>query len=806
MRIEQIGRDLRHALRVIARMPLLAAVVIISLGVGIGVNTTVFSWIQLFVFNPLPGVRGGGTFELVEARAETGTYPGTSWTEYRDLRERLPAFEDLLAFRMLPVNVGETGQTERTYALLVSGNYFSALDIRPALGRFLRPEETSRPGGEPVVILSHDYWQTRLGGAPDVLQKSIRVNGRDLVIVGVTPDGFQGTVLGLQFDLWMPATLAPAILPGTRELEDRNSRGYSVMGRLQRGAHRAEAQAQLEGVMRDLARTFPATNATMTGEVLPFWQQPRGPQRMFLQGLLLLQGVMLLLLLAVCGNTANLLLARASTRKREIGIRLAIGAGPWRIARLLVIENLVLALAAAAVGVVVAIWGSQALRSVPLSTALPVKFQTSVDVLGLAFAALLGVCCAVVFGAAPALQLARVDPQLALRSGDRTASRNRLRNILMAVEVALAVMVLVVAGLFLQSFRDTRSTDPGFRREGVLLAAYDLSDLQLDENGAREFSRRVIEKARALPGVEMASLAVSVPLDIHGMPLRTFALEGRASDPARPDRAISNIVSEGYFRTLGISIVRGRDFADLADTTSPRQVAVNEAFVERFLPGLEPLGRVLENRERRYTIAAVVRNSTYESFGEAPTPMLYFSYRDRPSAQVEIHLLTRPGSESLLAPELRRIVRELDPALPVYNVRTMTDHVETNLFLRRIPARMFAVLGPLLLVLAAIGIYGVVAYTVAHRTTEIGVRLALGATPARIVRQVIRESLTVILMGAAVGWIAVFIVNAHINRGPFDFGAFVGVPALLLGVATFACWVPARRAAAVDPMRALRTD
>ncbi len=265
-------------------------------------------------------------------------------------------------------------------------------------------------------------------------------------------------------------------------------------------------------------------------------------------------------------------------------------------------------------------------------------------------------------------------------------------------------------------------------------------------------------------------------------------------------------MSEGYFRTLGIPIVRGRDFADLADTTSPRQVAVNEAFVERFLPGLEPLGRVLENRERRYTIAAVVRNSTYESFGEAPTPMLYFSYRDRPSAQVEIHLLTRPGSESLLAPELRRIVRELDPALPVYNVRTMTDHVETNLFLRRIPARMFAVLGPLLLVLAAIGIYGVVAYTVAHRTTEIGVRLALGATPARIVRQVIRESLTVILMGAAVGWIAVFIVSAHINRGPFDFGAFVGVPALLLGVATFACWVPARRAAAVDPMRALRTD
>jgi len=807
MQIEQVWRDLRHALRVIARMPLLAAVVIISLGVGIGVNTTVFSWIQLFVFDPLPGVRAGGTFELVEPRAETGTYPGTSWVEYRDLRERMPAFEDLLAFRMLPVNVGETSRTERTYALLVSGNYFSALDLRPALGRFLRPEEASRPGGEPVVIVSHDYWQTRLGGTLDVLERTIRVNDRDLTVVGVTPDGFQGTVLGLQFDLWMPATLATAILSGTRELEDRNLRGYSVMGRLKRGANRAEAQAQFDSVMQELARTFPAANQTMKGEVLPFWQQPRGPQRMFLQALFILQGVMLLLLLAVCGNTANLLLARASARKREIGVRLAIGAGPWRIVRLLIVENLVLALAAAAVGTVIAVWGTQALRSVPLSTALPVRFQTSVNLLGLTFATLLGMGCALVFGAAPALQLARVDPQLAMRSGERTVSRNRMRNVLMATEVALAIAVLVVAGLFLQSFRDTQSTDPGFRREGVLLATYDLSGGEVDDAAAREFARRVVDKARALPGVEMASLAASVPLDIHGMPLRTFALEGRASDPERPDRAISNIVSPGYFSTLGISIVRGRDFADLADTTSPLQVVVNEAFVQHFLQGLQPIGRGLESRERRYTIAGVVRNSTYESFGEAPTPMLYFSYRDRPWRSAEIHVLTRPGSETLLAPELRRIVRELDPALPVYNVRTMTDHVETNLFLRRIPARMFAVLGPLLLVLAAIGIYGVVAYTVAHRTAEIGLRLALGATPGRIVRQVIRESLTVILMGAAVGWIAVFVVSAHINRGaPFDFAAFVGVPALLLAIATFACWIPARRAAAVDPMLALRQD
>jgi predicted permease len=807
MHIDEIGRDLKHALRVIARMPLLAAVVIISLGVGIGVNTTVFSWIQLFVFDPLPGVRGGGSFMLVEAKAETGTYPGASWLEYRDLRERLPAFEDLLAFRMLPVNVGERSRTERTYAQFVSANYFSALGIEPALGRFLRPEEALRAGGDTVLVISHDYWQTRLGGRADVLQRTLRVNDRELTIVGVTPEGFQGTVLGLQFDIWMPATLAPAIVAGSRELDDRNLRGYSLMGRLSAGSTRAQAQTQLDAAMQDLASAHPASNRTTTGEILPFWQQPRGPQRMFLQALLVLQAILLLLLLAVCGNTANLLLARASARTREIGVRLAIGAGPSRIVRLLVVENLLLALTGAALGGLIAAWGTEALRSVPLTMALPVRFQTNVDGVGLTFAALLGIGCALVFGAAPSFQLSRIDPHLALRSGERAASRNRLRNVLMGAEVALAIMVLIVAGLFLQSFRDTRAIDPGFRREGVLLAAYDLSGRNADDRSAREFARRLVEKAAALPGVESVSIAASVPLDIHGMPLRSFVLEGRASDPSTPDRTLSNVVSPAYFRTLGIRVVRGTDFAEFSDTASPAQVVVNEAFAERFLNGLEPLGRRLENRGRTYVIAGVVANSMYESFGEPPTPMLYFSYRDRPAGMGELHLLTRPGTETLLAPELRRIVRELDSSLPLYNVRTMNDHVETNLFLRRIPARMFVVLGPLLLILAAIGIYGVVAYAVAQRTREIGVRLALGATPRRVVKQIVREGLRVVGIGAALGWIAVYIVNVHINSGdPFDSGAFIAVPALLVAVAAVACWIPARRAARVDPMVALRHD
>ena len=361
----------------------------------------------------------------------------------------------------------------------------------------------------------------------------------------------------------------------------------------------------------------------------------------------------------------------------------------------------------------------------------------------------------------------------------------------MAAEVALALAVLIVAGLFLQSFRDTRDLDPGFRRDGILLATYDIQGRDVMEPEASSFARRLLERLREAPDVTAAALATNVPLDIHGMPLRGFSARGTRARCGAEDRSLSNVVSPDYFATLGIPVVAGEGFAPMSDTARPAQVVVNEEFVRRFVDGGDALGRRLENRGRTYVIAAVVKTTTYDAFGEAPKPMLYFSYRDRPSPMAEIHLLTRPGSEAMVAPHVRRIVRELDPSLPVYNVRTMTDHVETNLFLRRIPARMFAVLGPLLLALAAIGIYAVVAYSVAQRTTEIGVRLALGATPAHVVRQVIRESLKVVGIGAGIGWVLVWIVNAHINRsGPLSLPAFVGVPMLLMIVATVACWIP----------------
>ena len=376
----------------------------------------------------------------------------------------------------------------------------------------------------------------------------------------------------------------------------------------------------------------------------------------------------------------------------------------------------------------------------------------------------------------------------------------------MGAQVALAVIVLVAAAIFYRSFSETRDMDPGFRREGVLLAAYDLSGRNIDTTGARLFAAKLLDKARALPGVASAAISTSVPLDIHGLPNRSFSVEGRARTDASEDLALANTVTPGYFQTMGIPMRAGRDFAELTAADAAPQAIVNEEFVRRYLDGGEAIGRRLTIRSRTYSIIGVVRTSTYDSFGERPKPIIYTSYRDRPSGGGEIHLRTRPGAEALLAPEIQRIVRELDPTLPLYDVRTLAEHVDKNLFLRKIPARMFVVLGPLLLVLAAIGIYAVVAYTVSHRTAEIGVRIALGATAGNVVRQILRETLRVVGIGAMIGLLMAFLVAIHAMRGaPINLTIFLGVPAVLMLVATGASWIPARRASRVDPVVALRT-
>ena len=805
--IENLLADLRNAGRTIRRMPGLAAVIVVSLAIGIGVNTTIFSWIQMILFQPLPAVSRASNFLLVELRTQTGGYPGASWLEYRALQTQVPALQDIVASQMVPFNVGVRGQTERTFGQLVSGNYFSALGLKPAIGRFIRPEEAERPGTEPVIVISYDYWQTRFSGAPAAVGQKVHVNERDLTVIGVAPREFQGTMLPLKFDLWAPATMAPALLGGARGLEDRSARGFSLIGIIRPGATRAEAQAELSTAMVQQAHDYPEASAGISGEILSFWDAPRGPQRMLISGLAVLQGVMLVLLLAVCGNTANLMLARGSTRQREMAVRVALGAGRWRIVSLVLSENMLLALLGAGLGAAIAVWGTTALRMAPMIGRFPILFQTRVDELTLAFAMLLGAACGLLFSAAPAIHLARLDPQDGLRSSFNTPLRSRARKVLMGMEVGLAMVVLIAAALFLQSFRSARQTDPRFRPEGVLLAVYDLSGRNPDEASEREFAARLLERLRSLPDVEAAAIATNVPLDLHGIPARPFTVQGRVRTEPGQDRAISNTVTPGYFKVMGIPLLEGNDFAEMGDKAAPAQAIVNEEFVRHYLNGADAIGRRIQTRAGSFAIIGVARNSVYNAFGEPAQPAVYFSYRDRPEDQGEIQLRTRSGNETALTSEARAVLRDLDPMLPLYDVRTFSQHIERNLYLRRIPARMFMVLGPLLLGLAAIGIYAVVSYAVARRTREIGVRLAFGATSGRVVLQIIRENLGVITWGTAIGWALALVISLRvITKGAINLPVFIGVPAILLGVATLACWIPARRASRIDPMAALRHE
>jgi predicted permease len=800
--------DLRYAARSIARMPALAAVVIGSLAIGIGANAVVFSWMESIVFKPLPAVPDSGALYTIEPRKDAGVYVGASWLDYRDLRERVRSVDSLFAFRMAPLYVGERGQVERSNGLMVSDNYFAALGLTPAAGRFFRADEVSVPGTAPVTVISYDYWQTRYAGSAAAVGRHIRINGSDLAIVGVAPRGFNGSIMRLSFDVGLPATHTPTVFNGSRELAERATRGFTIGGRLAHGVARDRAQTEVSSVMRALAVSYPQTNRGLDADVLAFWEAARGPQRFLTTSLAVLQGLMLLLLFAVCGNTANLMLARATSRQREMSVRQALGARPWRIASLLLSENLMLALAGGALGAALASWGTHTLNAMPplRVRGIPISFETNVDATTIAFAILLGVLCGILFGLLPAIQLARQDPQASLRAGFNTPRRSRSRSLLVAAEVALAITVLIASALFIRDFMATRHEDPGFTREGVLLAGLDLSGRGMSDDDIRKFDASLIERLAVLPSIEAAALATSVPLDIHGMPMRAFTVEGHARADDGYDETFTDTVTPGYFDVMKIPFLAGRDFAPIRDAAAPPQVIVNGTFVRRYLDGASALGRRVEVRGKRYAIVGVVRDSIYNAFDEPPASMLYFSLRDRPAVVGDLHVRVRSGVETAVATDIRRVVADLNPELPVYDLRTLSDHIEANLIFRRIPARLFSVLAPLLLLLAASGIYAVVSYSVSLRTQEFGVRLALGATATRLVARCVGEHLVVIGTGALAGWLIALAVVVDVLGSRVDAGVFAGVPALLIAVAAAASWWPARRIAQVHPVVALRSE
>lgn len=801
--------NLRFLFRSITRAPFLTAVIVLSLGIGIGANTVIYSWLKGALLNPLPGVEAPRLVSL-EVKDDTGNWVSTSWLEYQDLQKMAPSFDCIAAQRARSFYLGDSERESRAYGEYVSANFFAVLGLKPQLGRFFRAEEVSHPGSAPVVVLAHDFWQKHFAGDAQVVGRTLKLNGTVLTVIGVAPREFRGGFNALAFDLFVPATMATVLQPASRDFTSRTVRHYTLLAQLKSGVSLAQVQGELDAAAQTLLKAYPETNRGLAYGVLPLWRSPRGGQ-MMVASLATLQVFGVLILVVVCVNTASLLLARASTRQREIGVRLAIGGAPARILRQLLGESIVLALIGAAAGLLFAAWGVELIRQIPLPAAgsYPIRLSPELDASAFAFATLVAVLCGVLFGLAPATQLARSDVQQALRGGrGALGGRSWLRDGLVALEVAVALVVLVLAGLFLKSFRNALATDTGYDTAHVMLASVDLGGRGYDGERGRRFLEEALRRLRDTPGVVATAAAANVPLDVRGLATGVFAADGKPFDPNW--KALYFDVTPGYFAAMGLTFIDGNDLAPLSRPDLPLDAVVNEEMAQRYWPEGSPVGRKFNINDMWFTIVGVVRNAKYESVGESPKPMAWLTLRRQFVSAPVLHVRTSGDPRATLG-AMREVVRSLDPELGLIDPRTLAAHVDSNLVMQRIPVRMLAVLAPLALALAAIGLYAVIAYSLAQRVQEIGVRLTLGATPSGVVRLMIWQGLRVVLAGAAIGWVAALVLG-YLLQAKFVGVAFGdpviygGVPLLLLAVAALACWLPARRAARVDPMVALRSE
>lgn len=799
---------LHSILRPLLRAPGLSAVVILSVALGIGVNTTIFSFLGATVIRPLPGV----DVDFLTVQVNEGPrLSGASWLEYRDLRERLSPLAEITAQGAQALYADAGPRTERIWAEFVSDNFFTALDQRPTLGRFFLPEEGASPGSAPVVVISHAYWQRTFSGSSDVLGQTVRLNNVALTVIGVAPPRFHGGVMALTFDAWIPFTMSARLLNSPNQYAERGYRAYQVDAVLRPGISREQLQRELNLTARALAADFPDSNRDITYRALPIWRGTRSGEVLF-PVLATLQAFALLILAVVSINTANLLLARATVRRREIGIRLAIGAGPWRIVRQLLGESVVLALAGTALGILCAWWGVDAINYLKLPTSVPVRIAPVFDFNALLFATGVGAFCGLLFGLAPALQLARIDVLPALRSGSGALSgRHRFRDFLVGAEVAVALVILILAGLFYRSFYNAQTVDSGYDRDRVLLASVDLLGRGYQGERRTEFVRDIHARLLAHPGIEAAALAYKPPLELHGLPKTLVQVDGATLPSEAAARVVWSATTPGYFATMGISLVEGTDLAALDRTDLPLDIVINETAARQFWPGRPALGHTLTLFDKTFTVVGVARDTKYESLGELPLPAVWPTLRMGVMSSPTFYVRARSGDPLTLLPAVRALVREVDPDLALYEGRTLAQHVDNNLAIQRVCARFLSALAPFALLLAGIGLYAVLAYAVAQRTREIGVRLALGATPGRVVLQIMREGLAVVGIALVIGWgIALtfgWYLQPKLIRVPVgDPVIYAGVPAVLLVVAIFACWLPARRAAEVDPLTALRAE
>lgn len=807
-------QDARFALRLLRKSPLFTATAALSLAIGIGANATIFSVASALLLRPMPGIADPGQVVDIGRTRGDDSFDTVSFPNYQDIRDRSTSFAGAYAHQIepTPLSLGGRGEAERIYGALVSANYFDLLGVRPHLGRMLRSDDDVAIGSSPVVVLGHEMWRRRFGSDPAVVGQQVHINGFPFSVAGIAPPGFQGTTL-LRPDIWLPVSMMTQAMPSRSEslFTSRSSTWLFMGARLKPGVSLAQANAELDAIGVALEREYPQSNARMRFRAQAAAAVP-GMTGIVAGFIGVLMGIVTLLLLIACANLAGMLLARGAARRREIAVRLAIGAGQARIVRQLLTETAVLFVIGAAAGLVLSRWLAVLLLSVLPQLPVPVFVEITTDWRVVAFTLVTALIAAVLCGLAPALQARRTNLVPALRAegfADR-GSRLRLRNVFVVAQVTLSLVLVVAAGLFLRALSHAATMPTGFDHRHVDVVSLDLSLARYDSNTGRTFARELIARARALPGIESVALAVDLPLDGGRMGFGGLRLPGAAREDSLA--ADWNIVEPGFFRTLGMRIVRGRDFTETDRPGAPPVIIVNDAFARRAWGDTEPVGRQLETNafgERGLvTVVGVVADARIDSIGEPPGPYVLVPFGQL--YHQRIHLLVKTDGRSAI-PEVRALVRSMNPNLPVSEALPLSEITALGTIPQRIAGAISGTLGIVGLLLAAMGIYGVTSYAVARRTREIGIRIALGAENRRVIRLMLRQGVMLasvgIVLGAALSAVAAQLLGSLLLGVPsLDPLTFASAAILFCVVSLLATYLPARRALAVDPMVALRHE
>ncbi|HYL78372.1 MAG TPA: ABC transporter permease [Bryobacteraceae bacterium] len=811
--MDRLLLDLRLALRRLRQNPGFAAVAILTLTLGIGANTAVFSAINAVLLRPLP-VADASRIVSVNETLGGNTFPSLSFPNYRDIRDRNTVLSGLMGYRILPVSLGLPGASQRIWGYLVTGNYFDVLGVSAIAGRAFKPEDDVKPGGHPLAVLSYTCWQKRFGGDTSAIGRVVKINGMDFTILGVMPRGFFGTELFYEPEVFFPMMMQKELEGGSGNLDVRANSNTFVGGRLKTGVSMAQAEASINSVARQLAEEYPKVDAGMKLVLTPSGlagNYIRGPVIGFAS---VLFGVSSLVLLVACTNLASMLLARAADRRKETAIRLALGAARGRLIRQLLTESMVVALIGGAGGALLARWITSALAGWRPPIDFPILVNVTADYRVFLFAFLVSLFTTVLFGLLPAWQSTKTDlvPALKNEAASEKLRHWHLRDYMVATQVALSALLLVCSVLVVKSLQKAFDAPIGYNPKGAVTVSYDLNIQGYKPPQGREFHRRLLEKVRAIPGIESAAMVDIAPLSLNSSSSSIF-IEGQPRPkPTDAPIAYDYTVSPDYFKTMQTRLLNGREF-DLRDNRdAPRVAIVNKAFADKLLPGQEPLGKrfTIGPDNRPYQIVGLAEDGKYFSLTEhrqsAYWTPLEASYR----ANVSLVARTPLSSNEALR-LIRAAVRELDPNVALYATGSMVDMLNLPLFPARLAASALGAFGVLAAILAATGIYGVMAYAVSRRSREIGIRMAIGASQSQVLGMIAQHAAILIGSGTVLGLGAALALGRLLGQilygvQPTDPLTYAVVFLMMLSIAILASWIPARRAIRIDPMTSLRQE